>query len=444
MIPVAAITDSLAVVVLALTPVQRWNAAGRFNTGFMTERWFTITLVVVIIVATILLFIVSYNRTLQEKRSNRQLFASYARKRGLSERECQVLLEIANNAKLKQSEAIFTMNSGFERGVTKMIEESAAQGQTAEETRRLKTELSFLGEKLGFQKRPLPSTELIAGPKKMRSREIPVGKKLYIKQQRAHTSEDIESTVIKNNDTELTVRLTKQVRITFGEPWQVRYYFGGSVWEFDTSVVSYDGDTLVLNHSDNIRFINRRRFLRVPVNKPAFVAHFPFSKTLPLTESKAKEGFDVRRAFGSGRRMSFDTAWSPPEFVPAVVTELAGPGLRIEVPLEVKVGDRVLVVLRLGEEEQHDLIPQPGSAARKGKAAMYRVVEDIGMVRHTKAIQNGFSIAVELAGLSDSDVNELIRATNVAALRAGTGNQNVEGSISAAEKIAEPAAVQGA
>ena len=444
MIPVAAITDSLAIVVLALTPVQRWNAAGRFDTSFTAGRWFTITLVVIIIVAAILLFVVSYNRTLQGKRATRQLFASYARKRGLSEREHQVLLEIANKAKLKQSEAVFTMDSAFERGVTKMIEGGASQKQTAEENGRLKTELSFLGEKLGFRKRAGTSTEVTARPKKLRSREIPVGKKLYIKQQKTQGAEDIESTVIKNNDTELTVKLTRQVKITFGELWQVRYYFGGSVWEFDTSVVSYDGDTLVLNHSDNIRFINRRRFLRVPVNKPAFIAQFPFSRTLPPSEGKIKEGFDVRRAFGTGRRASSDNSWSPPEFVPAVITELAGPGLRIELPLEVKVGDRVLVVIRLDEGEQRDLTPHQSGVARESKAATSKAVEDIGVVRHIKAIQNGFSIAVELVGLSDSDVNELIRATNAAALQAGTGNQAGGGSADEAEKIAEPAAVRGA
>jgi len=130
--------------------------------------------------------------------------------------------------------------------------------------------------------------------------------------------------------------------------------------------------------------------------------------------------------------------------VPAVVTELAGPGLRIEVPIELKVGDRVLVVIRLDEGEQRDLIPHQSGVARESKAATSKVVEDIGVVRHTKAVQNGFSIAVELVRLSDSYVNELIRATNAAALQAGTGNQSAGGSVNAVEKIAEPVAVRGA
>jgi len=110
-------------------------------------------------------------------------------------------------------------------------------------------------------------------------------------------------------------------------------------------------------------------------------------------------------------------------------------GLQIEAPLKVKVGERILVVFEL--DEQIDLSPTPVS----------RIIEDIGEVRHSKAIKNGFSIAVELMGLRDSDVRELIQATNAASLRAGTegrddstppGNeQQIEADV------AEPATTQG-
>ncbi|GAH58006.1 unnamed protein product, partial [marine sediment metagenome] len=54
---------------------------------------------------------------------------------------------------------------------------------------------------------------------------------------------DIASTVVRNSDTELAVALSQAVTIVFGETWCVRYYSGASVWEFDTTVLSYDGDT---------------------------------------------------------------------------------------------------------------------------------------------------------------------------------------------------------
>ena len=44
-------------------------------------------------------------------------------------------------------------------------------------------------------------------------------------------------------------------------------------------------------------------------------------------------------------------------------------------------------------------------------------MEDIGEVRHAKVIESGFSIAVELTGVNDSNISELIRATNAALMK---------------------------
>jgi hypothetical protein len=246
-----------------------------------------------------------------------------------------------------------------------------------------------------------------------------VGRKVSITRRTDRDSGDIEATVVENTDAELTVKAAISVRITFGEMWRVRYYFGASTWEFDTTIVGCDGDTLVLNHSDTVRFINRRRFLRVAVNKPAFVAIFPFTR--PLYEDN-----------NGG-------SWRPPEFVPAVVTELAGPGLRINVPLDVKVGSRVLVAVRLDGENGRNSTPAP----RDSKSQTAKIAQDIAEVRHTRVEQNGLSIAVELTGLSDSDLNELIRATNLASLRAGGNGQYAPPQVSENQDVAEPAPVQG-
>jgi len=88
--------------------------------------------------------------------------------------------------------------------------------------------------------------------------------------------------------------------------------------------------------------------------------------------------------------------------------------LRIESALEVEAGERILVVFGLdeqgsGESSRHD--------ADHGKSRPV-ILEGIGEVRHVKTIESGLSIAVELTGLDDSDVDELIRATNAACLRA--------------------------
>ena len=429
------ITAGVNVVVPALTPMERWKAAGGFNTNFMTEQWFIITGTAAIIILTVVLLMVSYNRAAQERKFAEQLFFKYAENRGLSARERKILLEIARKAGLKRGEAIFTMSSAFDHGAAKIVEESLAQ-QGAEKSRWLRTELSFLREKLGFQKKTSASIGSATKSRKLTSRQIPTGKKLHITRRKIPDLVDIECTVIKNDNMELTVELTKPLESKPGELWRARYYFGASVWEFDTSIVSCDGYILALNHSDNIRFLNRRRFLRVPVNKPAFITRFPFVRTLPPTLANV-----------SGN------TWGPPEFIPAIVTELGGPGLRIEAPLEVKEGERVLVAFCLDEKKNEDLIPhEEGTSVhailvRDSKTITSKIVEDIGEVRHVKAIENGLSIAVELTGLSDSDINELIRVTNAASVRGSVEGQDVSASADDKQRteqgVPKQAAVQG-
>jgi len=181
-----------------------------------------------------------------------------------------------------------------------------------------------------------------------------------------------------------------------------------------------------------MRFISRRRFLRVRVNKPALIARFPFSRTLPPNSDSSKKGHWSKR--GSVNKPG--NTWGPPEFMPATVTELGGPGLRIEAPLEVKAGDRILVIVNLSETiDARYSIPDTRQESR--------IVEDIGEVRHAKAIQDGFSIAVELTGLSDSNVSELIRATNAASIRTNGNRQANPDSAETEEKVSKPMAVQG-
>jgi len=416
---------------LALTPAERWRAAGRFDSNFMGERWFFLTAVAAIVILTALLVVVSLFRIIEERRAAERQFVDNAERRGLSTRECQILLGVASKAGLRRSDAIFTMEEAFDHGSTRMIGESVAQHKKDEDRKQLRSELSFLREKLGFRKQ----RHSAAKSRKVSSRQIPVGKKVYITRRITGSSGDIDATVVENNDMELTVRSTVQVKITFGEFWRVRYYFGPSIWEFDTAVLGCEGDILVLNHSDDVRFINRRRFLRVPVSQPAFVARFPFTR--PLSEGGNGKKGSLKR--GLVLSDTCRNSWGPPEFVPGVVTELAGPGLRLEAPLKIEAGDRVLVVLRLDEENGLDSVP----ARRKGRPARPKIVEDIGEVRHTRAAQNGLSIAVELTGLSDADVAKLIRATNLASLRARVKTEFARGSLSAEESAAEPVPMRG-
>jgi hypothetical protein len=439
---------------LALTPAERWKAASRpfndsimdgrwlivlasrpFNDSIMDGRWLIVLAVVVLVVLTLLLVAVNRQKRTQQREATSRMFFEYADKIGLSTRECRVLIEIAKRAGIKRSEDVFTDDVAFYRGAAKLMEDGAVHDATGARNDSLSAELFFLREKLGFQNEVALSPDSSAKSKKRSSRQIPVGRKVHVTRRIAHGSDDIEAIVMENNKKEFTIKSAMPVKVTFGEPWRVRYHFNCSIWEFDTTVTGCNGDILVLKHNDNVRFINRRRFHRVLVSKQAFVARFPFSKML-------FEAGDGSAGRSKSRQASSDAAgkcWGPPDFVPAVVTELAGPGLRIEAPLEVNPGDRVLVVLKLGEDKADGVAASRQSD--NGKTPTPRVVEDIAEVRHVRAVSNGFSIAVELIGLSDSDIGELIRATNGASRKAGNGNQEMPDSAEAPQEAPQPASV---
>ncbi len=383
----------------------------------MSGHWFIIAAVVILVTLTVLLTIVSLRQRRQKQINSNILFDECSKKSGLSRRESQILMNIASKAGLKQSEAIFTMGGAFDNGAGIMVEESLVQQQETEKSEMLKTELSLLREKLGLKRQTPTSIGVATKARKLSSRQIPVGKKLHVTRRKTRSLSTIESTVIKNDDFELTVKLEKALEISPGESWRARYYFGASVWEFDTTAVSCEGDVLVLNHNNDVRFINRRRFLRVPVNIQAFIATFPFSKEIVIENDDIKDNSSSKQILDEVSQGH----WGLLDLVPVVVTELAGPGLRMDIPMEVKAGDRVLVAFRLDEQIQQDVTP-PHQTSNKTKL---KIVEDIGEIRHVKPTENGFSIAVELTGLSDSDVNELIRATNTASLKAGGSAQKM-------------------
>jgi hypothetical protein len=433
MVTTSVITAGINTVVLALTPIERWHALRRLNSASTDQSWFIFLSVVAIIILTALLIAASYSRKVKERKANNKIFVNHAQRIGLSRRESQILLDIADITKLKQAESIFTMVTAFERGAAELIKDALAH-RGAEAGKNLSTQLSVLREKLGFENKHSNMAGSAVNSNKPSTKQIPPGKQLHMTRRKTSEQTDIESTVIENNDVELTVKLQASLESKPGELWSVRYYYGASVWEFETSSISCYGNILVLNHSDNIRFINRRRFLRVPVNKPTFIARFPFAKILqPKNHGDNGAGQDSADVSGS--------SWGPPKFVQASVTELAGPGLRIEAPLEVKVGDRVLVILKLSEEQD-----QKPDSNKTGKTAAEKIVEDIGEVRHTKSIKNGFSIAVELTGLSDPNISELIRATNDASLKTRVKTkaaQTLNSSNGKQSEKPEPAVAQG-
>jgi hypothetical protein len=430
MVTASVINTGMNIIFPALTPIERWHAARQLESASADQRFFIILSVVAIIILTVLFIAAGYRQKAKEQNLANKVFAIYAERLGLSRLERQILLDIAERTKLKRIESVFTMVTAFERGAAELTKDALAR-RGAKASKNLSAQLSVLREKLGYENKRSSSA---ATSNKTSSRQIPAGKQLLITRPDAVDLINIESTVIENNDVELTVKLNESLESKPGEIWSVRYNFGASVWEFETSSVSCYGNILVLNHSDNIRFINRRRFLRVPVNKPTLIARFPFARTLQPENDSVRE-------IGEDSADISSSTWGPPEFVPASVTEMAGPGLRVEAPLDVKVGDRVIVILKLSEEQQ-----QKPNSQKTGKTNSEKIVEDIGEVRHTEKIENGFSIAVELTGLSDPNINELVRETNAASLKTRTKKHAAQVFIDGKEitpEKPEPAVLQG-
>ena len=411
------VTTGANALLLALTPAEKWQAIRRLGGSFVGEPAFVFVCITALLILTVMLIVVSYKQKQRNLRAANELFTAYADRRGLSRRERHILREIATKARLKRNESIFTLADAFSRGAAKVTDEILAR-YGARRSKRLSAELAVLREKLGFERRVSDSSGSAIKSSKPCSRQIPVGKKIQIKPNGNSRPDAIEATVIKNDEIELAVKLNTPLEAESGDLCCVHYYFGSSIWEFDSSVLSCHGGILILTHSYDLRFINRRRFLRVPVHKPAFIASFPFARTYSLN-GDSTEWAERGSTDGS------PVPWGPPEFVPGQVTELAGPGLRIEAPLKVEVGDRVVVILKMrAEHASRGQGDSPQSVLTKNSdRASSRVVEDVGEVRHVKATKNGFSIAVELTGLSDSNVNELVRETNSASLAAGTGRQ---------------------
>lgn len=413
--------------VLAITPVERLRAAQRLKGGEDNSYLILLAAIVVTLIVTFLLIAYRRRSDKKAKETGGKDFFELANRRGLSKREVQILFYIAKLAGLTHPEAIFTMEQAFNKGAMVLAEQAPSEGANTEYIRQLGLELKSLREKLGFQIHSKGGSGSSGAGHKLSSLEIPEGKTLHLSRRLDRDADDIEATVASNSETGLTIRLPFSLHSPVGQLWRVRYYFGASVWEFDAKTIGNDGDILILEHTQEVRFINRRRFLRVPVRRKAFVAVFPFEKQL-LSQRDEEQTF-AGEVFSSRSVL--------PDFVEAVLVELAGPGLRIELSQELYVGQRVIVIFDLESTKAHHLHQQK----RSGRATV-RAIEDIGTIRHVKPVDNGYSVAVELTGLGDTDVNELIRATNVAAAEANSGDDSEE-SVSTEAVPADVSSTEG-
>ncbi len=386
----------------SLTSTQRLSALRLFNSNFWAKDEFILICGVILAALIMVFIIVTLLDAIKRKRNSNHVFIEYAEKRGLNTRERQILMDIAERARLRLAESIFTMGDVFDRGATQMLRVTMSK-YGAKRSRYLGAELTMLREKMGFQKRT--SVSEIAIKKNMSgSRQIAEGRKIYLTNPESMEFFEVETIVTENSNLGMTVQLQEMIGCEQGDAFCARYYFGSVIWEFDTYVLKTNGNILILQHSEKIRHVNRRRFLRVAVNEPAYIAAFPFSKIFSDNQKNKRKTDLESDKYG---------IWEPPKFMPAELIELAGPGLRLISPLEVKIGDRVIVILKLGHLVNRNV---EQSNVDNNITLPIRIIEDIGTVKHIEEIEKGYSIAIELNNLNESNISEMVKATNEASL----------------------------
>jgi hypothetical protein len=357
--------NTTSVLLGALKPVERWQAMRNLHhsNNFMLDRRFIFIGVVTIIVLAIVLCWVNYRQRRRESKGITSAFNSFARRSGLSAEEQNLALLLADMAEFKQPDMILVNAAAFDQGAAALL----AQTNDGSEQREITAKLSMLRRKLDFATQEAVSQGSVIRSSHASSRQIPIGKTLQITRRKTFAAVRIEAHLVRTDNTGFTAELSEVLETIAGEVWNLQYTFGQSVWEFDARLLKADGRELMFGHSDDVRFISRRRFLRVEVYKQAYIARFLFS---------------------GSEKMSL------PQFVQGILCEIAGPGLLIESPIQLKIGERVLVVVQAADDT---------------------TVQDIGEVRHIRPAEKGYAIAIELTGVKEANVDELVRLTNAAA-----------------------------
>lgn len=354
---------------------ERFEAVRRLNSGsgggyaFLRNKW-SILLGWSIIVA-LLMVLIAIRRMRQEKQRqdvNRR-FSEEADRLELTAEEREILEAVAVRANLKRKDAIFTLSESFDNGLAQLMQDVFAAGHNLLERKKLNGAIYSIKEKLGFVKGVGPNSVNV---KEHSSRNIPLGTVVRVCPAGSRHEVRIHAEVVQNDRYELLLRPEMPVLSKPGDVWTVAYFKAALTWEFEAITMACNEKGLALNHSDRIRFVNRRRFTRVALRRPAQVCVFPVFLDNPSHEL------------------------DPLTLAAAEITEIAGPGLRLKTSLEVQIHQRLLVRFEL----------ESG-----------RLVQDMAMVRDIREGAAGRTVIAELIGLDNRAMDELIRVTNLIVTR---------------------------
>lgn len=352
--------------------VERYRAMGRglargTKGAPMLSPWLVLMLGLAAIACFIGVFAIIQRRD-QNKARWRRFFQRGARS-GLGPQEMSLLRNIAMASSVKNPDVIFTSEEAFYHGMAGVDGRDGGTNIFGEPNSSACSSCKFydsLREKLGFAR----TAGQVARPGAISLGPIIPGAVLTVA--RSHDPLEFQVTVTSADEGtgDVTVELGEPLDVQVDESWMLKFPEGGTLWEFDARSVARNGLSVTLRVGGEARQVDRRRFARVTVDKSARVASFPFEKS--------------------------DQVAAAPQFVPARLIELGGPGVVLEAQFQTDVNQRVLVVLEL------DSI----------------AVESLGIVRRSGTIAEEWAeIAIELVDLDTGQIAELTKQTNASAPR---------------------------
>ncbi|MCE5279018.1 MAG: hypothetical protein ABFD92_05370 [Planctomycetaceae bacterium] len=353
----ATIHHALLSAATSLTPDERWAGVNEYAANHRVDPWWVAFCVLTGLVLCVVALL-GYRGYISAWNTRRRIREN-ARRSGLSEPEQQLIETLAQLSGLRHPEAVFTMSQAFDHAVASMMLLPRCQGMNDQARGQLADIIQALRTKLCFDNTPRSENSKIPS-----SRAIPAGSRLSV----IHRGqvEGAEAIVEINDPMEMAVRPDPQMTARPGETLVLQYCQGMAAWEFTAPITAVRDGKLVLGHTSQVRYVNRRRFMRVPLRRPAKVGSLSF-----------------HGAAAGEMRM-----------VDAELTEIAGPGVVMESPLHPLMGQRVVVAMQLRKEYG---------------------MQAPGIVRRVTDLHNGkFQIIVEMTDLNPQEVSELVRQTNLA------------------------------
>lgn len=355
---------------LAISSVQeRLEAMRDMPTGidWMRDRWYILVSVAVVIVLMISLIVIHLKFKKRQKKLSQDLFGSNSNRYGLDNNMRELAWELAKLSGASNAGQIFLSSDVFDLGSARLMNQLFKSGMALEKRKAKNAKIKELRDIIGYTKTTAKANVRSNRSRKITSRHVSTGRTVSLVNAKDHQIR-LDAEIVNNNDLELWLKPLTSIKVEPGQIWQMYYNLGASVWEFSCYLIGVSEGNLIFGHSDHVKFINRRRFKRVSVNKECWIAKFNCNENIADQKKKVTPHFELAR-----------------------VTELSGPGLRIRSEMEVKIHDRILISSEL----------LPGI-----------IIQDIAEVRHVRGMDDGKMIAVELIGIDEDTVDKLVRETN--------------------------------